>query len=77
MTQTNILRVDSLVELLVYAAVWLPWPFAARDVLIQAVGVDVLAEDGSLAISFASPCAPGELVRCARGIGWARSRQGG
>ncbi|KIY94769.1 hypothetical protein MNEG_13193, partial [Monoraphidium neglectum] len=47
--------ISSLVELLVYASVWLPWPFAERDVLIQAVGIDVLAEDGSLAISFSSP----------------------
>lgn len=54
-TQTDILQISSLVELMVYASVWLPWPFAERDVLIQAVGIDVLAEDGSLAISFASP----------------------
>jgi hypothetical protein len=26
-----------MVELLVYASVWLPWPFAERDVIIQAV----------------------------------------
>ncbi|GBF90344.1 hypothetical protein Rsub_02450 [Raphidocelis subcapitata] len=54
-TQTDILQITSLVELLVYASVWIPWPFAHRDVLIQAVGMDMLAEDGSVAISFASP----------------------
>ncbi|KAI8468372.1 MAG: hypothetical protein J3K34DRAFT_12713 [Monoraphidium minutum] len=54
-TQTDILQISSLVELLVYASVWMPWPFAERDVLIQAVGIDMLAEDGSLAISFSSP----------------------
>lgn len=54
-TQTNILQITSLVELLVYASVWLPWPFAERDVLIQAVGMDMLAEEGCLAISFSSP----------------------
>lgn len=52
---TLALQVSSLVDLLVYASVWMPWPFAERDVCIQAVGVDMLEEDGALAISFASP----------------------
>jgi hypothetical protein len=41
--------------MLVYASVWLPWPFAERDVLISAVADDQLREQGVVAISFASP----------------------
>jgi hypothetical protein len=41
--------------MLVYASVWLPWPFAERDVLISAVADDQLKEQGVVAISFASP----------------------
>lgn len=41
--------------MLVYASVWLPWPFAERDVLISAVADDQLREKGVVAISFASP----------------------
>jgi hypothetical protein len=43
------------VDMLVYASVWLPWPFAERDVLISAVADDQLREKGVVAISFASP----------------------
>jgi hypothetical protein len=43
------------IDMLVYASVWLPWPFAERDVLISAVADDQLRDKGVVAISFASP----------------------
>ncbi|WIA14126.1 hypothetical protein OEZ85_002670 [Tetradesmus obliquus] len=54
-TNSSILRTYCDVDMLVYASVWLPWPFAERDVLISAVADDQLREKGVVAISFASP----------------------
>eukprot|EP00882_Tetradesmus_deserticola_P012675 GHRQ01013432.1.p1 GENE.GHRQ01013432.1~~GHRQ01013432.1.p1 ORF type:complete len:362 (+),score=121.86 GHRQ01013432.1:773-1858(+) len=54
-TNSSILRTFCDVDMLVYASVWLPWPFAERDVLISAVADDQLKEKGVVAVSFASP----------------------
>eukprot|EP00879_Flechtneria_rotunda_P005552 GHRR01005845.1.p2 GENE.GHRR01005845.1~~GHRR01005845.1.p2 ORF type:complete len:215 (+),score=93.26 GHRR01005845.1:1005-1649(+) len=54
-TNSVVLRTFCDVDLLVYASVWFPWPFAERDVLIAAVADDQLKEQGVVAVSFASP----------------------
>lgn len=54
-TNSPILKTFCDIDMLVYASVWLPWPFAERDVLISAVADDQLKEHGVIAVSFASP----------------------
>jgi hypothetical protein len=54
-TVSNIVGVNCQVDVTTYAAVWMPWPFAERDVFIQAVGVDHLDDTGHMAVSFGSP----------------------
>ncbi|KAF8061318.1 hypothetical protein HT031_004409 [Scenedesmus sp. PABB004] len=54
-TTSDVLRTYCLIDLLVYASVWLPWPLAERDVVISAVADDQLREHGVVAVSFATP----------------------
>lgn len=42
-------------DVLVYASIWVPWPFAQRDMALRAVGCDLLKEEGCVAVAFESP----------------------
>lgn len=46
---SDILAEPSGVEMLVYAAIWLPWPMSTRELVIQVVGSEVLDEYGAVA----------------------------
>mmetsp|Transcript_50038 Transcript_50038/g.160130 ORF Transcript_50038/g.160130 Transcript_50038/m.160130 type:complete len:124 (+) Transcript_50038:614-985(+) len=72
---STILVVLDLLHLVAYVAVWLPWPYKKREVVIKATGMNVLEDHGCMLLSFCSCDNPhprdrdfpknlGETVRC-------------
>eukprot|EP00873_Tetraselmis_striata_P007111 jgi/Tetstr1/427375/TSEL_017539.t1 len=55
MSESTILSEISPAEVWVYAAVWLPFPFSQRDLVMHCTGVDLLEEEGCFVVLCHSP----------------------
>jgi len=55
MSESTILSEISPAEVWVYAAVWLPFPFSQRDLVMHCTGVDLLEEEGCFVVLCDSP----------------------
>ena len=61
-SDTRILDAPSLLQVCVYAALWVPYPLTDRDFCVAVRGVDALDEHGCLLIHFASAERPPDAL---------------